>query len=103
MSGNFYEKVYQVVKQIPYGRVTNYGTIAKLIGYPNRSRLVGYALHRNPNNSLIPCHRVVMKDGSLTPAFAFGGLEAHKALLEEEGIEVINYKVDMSKYNWFNE
>lgn len=103
MAESFYDKVYQAVQQIPYGKVTNYGTIAKLIGYPNRSRLVGYALHRNPSNSVTPCHRVVMKDGSLTPAFAFGGLDTHKELLEREGVEIINYKVNMAKHGWMIE
>lgn len=96
----FFESVYEIVKQIPYGRVTNYGTIARLLGKPHLSRVVGYALHSNPDNRIIPCHRVVMKDGSLTPGFVFGGIDAHKKLLEAEGVQVIDNKVDMDKYGW---
>lgn len=101
MIKGFFESVYEVVKQIPRGRVTNYGTIAHLIGRHHASRIVGYALHSNPDNSLIPCHRVVMKDGSLSPAFKFGGINEQKRLLEEEGIIIgPDGKVDMNKYGW---
>lgn len=96
----YFEMVYNIVRQIPKGKVTNYGTIARLVGRPNSSRIVGYALHSNPDNSVIPCHRVVMKDGSLAASFAFGGIDAQKAMLEAEGVMVIDYKVDMSKYGW---
>ncbi len=97
----FFESVYEIVKQIPYGKVTNYGTIARLIGRSDASRIVGYALHANPDNSLIPCHRVVTIKGGLSRAFAFGGIEEHKRLLEKEGVFVgEDNKVDMNKYGW---
>lgn len=91
----FDEKVYMVVKNIPEGYVMNYAMVAELAGYPRRARHVGKALHNNPNPSIIPCHRVVMKDGSLTPAFAFGGEGEHRKRLEAEGITFKGDKVDM--------
>lgn len=83
---SFYSEVYEAVKRIPEGKVTNYGTIAAIAGRPRSSRLVGWALHVNPDPANIPCHRVVMKDGSLAPAFAFGGPEIQRMLLEKEGV-----------------
>lgn len=100
---NFYEKVYEIVKKIPKGNVASYGQIAKLIGSPNASRAVGYALHKNPNQETIPCHRVVNKEGRLAPGFAFGGEEAQKILLELEGVKVINGYVNMEQYRWKEE
>lgn len=82
----FSELVYSVVEQIPKGRVATYGQIARLIGKPRSSRVVGYALHRNPKPGIIPCHRVVFKDGALAPGFAFGGSEAQRELLLSEGV-----------------
>jgi methylated-DNA-protein-cysteine methyltransferase-like protein len=62
---------------------------------------VGRALHFNPQPIVIPCHRVVFADGSLSPSFAFGGIDAQKCLLNSEGVEVNNhYKVDLKKYRW---
>ena len=83
---------------IPHGKVTTYGDIAKALGRPRSSRIVGYALHVNPDPENIPCYKVVNKDGFLTPAFAFGGEEMQKILLESEGITVENGKVDIQKY-----
>lgn len=96
-----FELIYEAVKKIPKGRVATYGQIAVLIGRPKASRVVGYALHANPQPGVIPCHRVVNRFGKLTPAFAFGGIDAHKALLEGEGVEVDeNYTVDLSRFLW---
>jgi methylated-DNA-protein-cysteine methyltransferase-like protein len=103
---SFYSAVYEAVKRIPKGKVTNYGTIAALAGRPRSSRLVGWALHVNPDPNNIPCHRVVMRDGSLAPAFAFGGLEIQRMLLEKEGVgftedgkvDMVAYGVDMSSF-----
>ena len=67
---NFFETVYKIVKTIPKGKVASYGQIAKLAGNSKMSRQVGWALHVNPSQGEIPCHRVVMKDGSLTKGFA---------------------------------
>ena len=95
---SFFEEVYELVKAIPYGKVCSYGDIAKALGRPRSSRAVGYALHVNPDPENIPCYKIVNKDGFLAPSFAFGGIEIQQALLEREGIEVNNGKVDMEKY-----
>ena len=82
----FYEKVYSVVKTVPYGKVISYGAVSALCGAPRCARQVGWALHVNPSPETVPCHRVVFKDGSLSPAFAFGGENAQRLLLEKEGV-----------------
>ena len=95
----FFEQVYECLKTIPKGKVTTYGSLAKVCGFPKMSRQVGWALHVNPDNSKIPCHRVVNREGYLSGGFAFGGIEVQKMLLEKEGIEVSeDYKVDLNKY-----
>lgn len=96
---SFYEKVYEVVKQIPKGSVMTYGQIAALCGSPRAGRVVGYALHVNPQPGVIPCHRVVNRHGYLSGAFAFGGIDMQRQLLESEGVKVDdNYRVDLAKY-----
>ncbi len=97
---NFFEQVYEVVKKVPKGKVTTYGDIAKAIGKPRAGRQVGWALHSNPYQGIVPCHRVVFKDGSLAKNFAFGGSEVQKALLVSEGVGFIEDKVDMKNYKW---
>lgn len=92
--------IYENVKKIPCGRVATYGQIASLSGNPRWSRVVGYALHVNPEPGTIPCHRVVDRNGRLSPAFAFGGENMQMALLENEGVTVENGKVDLAKYRW---
>ncbi len=82
----FFNKVYDVVKQIPLGKVATYGQIAKLCGNKRMSRQVGWALHVNPNPYETPCHRVVNRRGKLAPAFAFGGIDVQKQLLLKEGV-----------------
>ena len=100
----FFDEVYKIVKMIPSGKVANYGQIARLAGNSKMSRQVGWALHVNPEPGIIPCHRVVMKDGSLTKSFAFGGVDVQKQLLESEGVVVgFDNKVDMTKYKWDTE
>lgn len=90
--------IYSEVKLIPKGRVASYGYIACRLGNPRLSRVVGYALHSNPDQSSIPCHRVVMKDGSLAPGFAFGGADEQRRLLEREGVSFLpDGRVDMEK------
>jgi methylated-DNA-protein-cysteine methyltransferase related protein len=91
---NFFEMVYQVVGLIPYGRVTNYGAIARYLGSGQSSRMVGWALnacHSLPD--FIPAHRVVNRDGLLTGKVHFGGSHIMQQLLESEGIEVENDRV----------
>ncbi len=98
---NFNQRVYEVVKQIPKGKVTTYGAVARAMGAPRCSRQVGWALHSNPAFGEIPCHRVLFKDGSLTDGFAFGGREIQKQLLENDGVAVSgDFKVDLKIYGW---
>lgn len=99
MNGNFFEKVYEVVKKIPEGKVATYGQIAYAVGSPRAARQVGFALHVNPEPGIIPCHRVVNRFGGLAPAFAFGGVEVQAQLLRAEGVEVSEGGfVDLEKY-----
>lgn len=101
---NTFEKIYDVVKAIPKGKVASYGLVALLAGNPRWSRVVGYALHVNPEPINIPCHRVVTKDGSLSKAFAFGGENMQRTLLAAEGIEFLaDGRVDMSRFLWNGE
>ena len=100
MSGNTFEKIYDVVRRIPRGRVATYGQVALMAGNPHWSQVVGYALHVNPNPNEIPCHRVVNRFGQVSPAFAFGGENAQIGLLENEGVSVNNGVVDLKKYQW---
>jgi len=95
-----FNRIYEIVQQIPPGRVATYGQIAALAGNPRASRVVGWALHSNPDPKNIPCHRVVNRFGGLSDAFAFGGKDEHKFRLEQEGIKVENYIVDLKKYKW---
>ena len=92
------KKIYEAVKKIPKGRVATYGKVAELAGNPRMSRAVGNALHKNPDPDHIPCYRVVNSKGELAGAFAFGGENAQKKLLEADGVEVVNGKVDLKKY-----
>ena len=97
---NTFELIYDVVRRIPRGRVATYGQVAALAGNPHWSRVVGYALHVNPEPGVIPCHRVLNRYGEPSTAFAFGGVNEQILLLEEEGVEFENGKVDLSKYIW---
>ena len=92
------KKIYEAVKKIPKGRVATYGKVAELAGNPRMSRAVGNALHKNPDPEHIPCYRVVNSKGELAGAFAFGGEKVQRKLLEADGIEVVNGKVDLKKY-----
>ena len=92
------KRIYEAVKKIPKGHVATYGQIAEMAGNPRMSRAVGNALHKNPDPEHIPCYRVVNSKGELAGAFAFGGENVQKKLLEADGIEVINGKVDLKKY-----
>lgn len=92
------KRIYEAVKKIPKGRVATYGKVAEMAGNPRMSRAVGNALHKNPDPDHIPCYRVVNFKGELAGAFAFGGEEVQRKLLEADGIEVVNGKVDLKKY-----
>ena len=97
---NSFELIYEVVKRIPRGRVATYGQIAMLAGNPRWSRVVGYALHVNPEPGVIPCHRVVNRFGEPSEAFAFGGVNEQIALLQNEGVEFTGGRVDLKRYLW---
>lgn len=99
-SQNTFERIYDVVRRIPHGRVATYGQIARLAGNPHWSQVVGYALHVNPDPKNIPCFRVVNRFGEVSRAFAFGGENAQIHLLEAEGIHLADVKVDLDKYLW---
>lgn len=89
---------------MPFGMVTTYGDVARAIGAPRASRQVGWALHHNPEPGVIPCHRVVFKEGFLSEGFAFGGKDVQRAMLEREGVEFSEkYKVNMLKHRWEGE
>lgn len=92
------KRIYDAVKTIPRGKVATYGQVAALAGNPRMSRAVGNALHKNPDPDGIPCYRVVNSKGELADEFAFGGKDIQKNLLEADGIEVINGRVDLKKY-----
>ena len=98
---NFFQQVYEIVKQIPCGKVASYGQVARHAGNPRASRAVGYALHVNKQPGVVPCHRVVNRQGRLAPAFAFGGLDAQKSMLAAEGVCVSSDGyVDMKRFGW---
>ena len=96
---NTFEKIYEVVKSIPNGKVATYGQVAILAGNPHWARVVGYALHNNPDPSTIPCHRVVNREGRVAAAFVFGGGNVQRQLLEGEGIVFEpDSTIDLKKY-----
>jgi methylated-DNA-protein-cysteine methyltransferase-like protein len=90
---NFFEKVYQVVRQIPEGRVSSYGAIARAIGSPQSPRMVGWAMNASHNVEDVPAHRVVNRMGLLTGKHHFDGTNLMQQLLENEGIEVIDNQI----------
>lgn len=94
------EEVYRILQEIPKGKVVTYGQIAKILGNIYYARHVGNILHENPNGEKYPCYKVVNHKGKLSAKYAFGGIEKQKEKLEKDGIEVINYKVDLKKYQW---
>jgi methylated-DNA-protein-cysteine methyltransferase-like protein len=96
-----FEKIYAVVCKIPKGRVATYGQVALLAGNPRWSRVVGYALHNNPAPGVIPCHRVVNREGRVAEAFVFGGGNVQRQMLESEGISFLSDgSIDLKKYGW---
>jgi methylated-DNA-protein-cysteine methyltransferase-like protein len=99
---SFFGQVYEVVKQIPFGRVTSYGAIAAYLGTKGSARMVGWAMnasHAAEDN--IPAHRVVNRIGMLTGKHHFGAPTVMQQLLESEGIRVVDDKVaDFEKYFW---
>jgi methylated-DNA-protein-cysteine methyltransferase-like protein len=95
-----FERIYEVVKQIPYGQVATYGQVARLAGNSRMARVVGDALHANPDPEHIPCYRVVNRFGEVSGAFAFGGANRQIELLEAEGIRFRDGRIDLETYQW---
>ncbi|MDR3071907.1 MAG: MGMT family protein [Clostridiales Family XIII bacterium] len=96
MDGSFFDQVYKVVAEIPYGKVVSYGQIARMLGNPRAAREVGWAMHACPD--ALPWQRVVKQDGTIT-----GGAHAHlrRAILMEEGVSFLrDGKVDMEQCRW---
>lgn len=97
----FLQSVYAQTALVPFGRVTTYGKLAELSGYPGASREVGIAMGRVPEKSGLPCHRVVNKNGTLAPSHAFGGPEKQRALLLQEGVTFDEKGlVNVSRHMW---
>ena len=97
---NFFDKVYEVAKLIPFGRVTSYGAIAKYLGAARSARMVGYAMNGSHNKD-VPAHRVVNRKGLLTGKHHFDGTNLMQQLLESEGITVIENQIqNLEKVYW---
>ena len=99
---DFYEKVYELVRQIPVGRVTSYGAIARYLGTARSSRMVGWAMNLSHHQEVyVPAHRVVNRNGLLTGKIHFGSPDEMQELLENEGIKIENdCVVDFDKIYW---
>jgi methylated-DNA-protein-cysteine methyltransferase-like protein len=98
----FFDLVYSVVREIPYGRVTSYGAIARAIGSPQAGRMVGWAVNQSfTGNEFLPAHRVVNRNGCLTGKHHFGGSDTMQQLLESEGLQIEDDQiVDFEKFFW---
>ena len=100
-SDNFFERVYEIVRQIPEGKVTSYGAIAKALGAARSARMVGWAMNASHNLENVPAHRVVNRKGLLSGKHHFDGTNLMQQLLENEGIKVIdNQIIDFEKHFW---
>ena len=98
---NFFERVYEIARQIPEGKITSYGTIAKALGAARSARMVGWAMNASHNHDDIPAHRVVNRKGLLTGKHHFDGTNLMQQLLENEGIVVVdNQIIDFEKLFW---
>jgi|SRR5690554_5238349 len=101
MEKSFYEKAQDLARQVPFGRVTTYGAIAKKLGMIRSARMVGYAMNASHNLDDVPAHRVVNRVGLLSGKHHFEGTNLMQQLLESEGIIVKNNQiVDFEKYFW---
>ena len=98
---NFFERVYVIASQIPFGKITSYGAIAKVLGSARSARMVGWAMNASHNLEDVPAHRVVNRKGLLTGKHHFDGTNLMQQLLESEGIKVVdNQIVDFEKHFW---
>src|SRR5690348_10165166 len=92
---NSFERIYEIVKKIPKGKVMTYKQVSLLANVAT-PRVVGFALHVNKDPKNIPCHRVVFSNGKLTPGYAFGGMDVQMKRLKNEGVKFIRERVDLS-------
>lgn len=96
-----YDRIYEIVAEIPVGKVATYGQIAWMAGNPRAPRIVGYAMRKAPRELNLPCHRVVNRLGEPAPDHVFGGAEIQRAQLEEEGVIFLkNGRIDMEQSQW---
>jgi O-6-methylguanine DNA methyltransferase len=96
----FRDRIYELCKQIPKGKVATYGQLAAMAGSPGAARAVGMCMKTNPNAPHTPCHRVVASDGKLTGYSAGDGISTKKKMLEEEGVRFIGNTVDLMYSQW---
>lgn len=94
------KRIYEAVKRIPKGYVATYAQVAQMAGNAKMARAVGNALHKNPDPANIPCHRVVNSKGELAQEYVFGGAGKQAEILKEEGVEVVDGKVDLNKFQY---
>jgi methylated-DNA-protein-cysteine methyltransferase-like protein len=100
-SDNFFERVYAIARQIPYGKVTSYGAIAKALGTARSARMVGWAMNASHHLEDVPAHRVVNRSGLLSGKHHFEGTNLMQQLLESEGIKVVNNQIiDFENHFW---
>jgi methylated-DNA-protein-cysteine methyltransferase-like protein len=98
---DFFERVYAVVRQVPYGNVTTYGAIARYLGAAKSARTVGYAMNAAHARADVPAHRVVNRIGLLTGKHHFGGINTMQQLLEAEGHTIVDDQIqDFSTAFW---
>lgn len=100
MEKDFFLKVYEIVAEIPFGKVTTYGHIAAAIGMKSSARTVGWALNSSKENTNLPFHRVVNRNGELTGKYHFATPGLMKELLVSEGVNFIDDHVDMMNHLW---
>jgi len=93
-------RIWETVRCIPRGRVATYGAVATASGLPGQARLTGYALHNLPSGTDVPWHRVINARGRLSLPKATGAYQRQKRRLEEEGIIILNGRVDLSRFGW---
>jgi len=100
MKTSFREKVYEILRTVPRGKVVTYGQLAALAGSPGAARAVGMCMKTNPDAPRTPCHRVVASNGKLTGYSAGDGIKTKKQMLIDEGVQFINDRVDLSLFQW---
>jgi methylated-DNA-protein-cysteine methyltransferase-like protein len=104
VSSSLHQRIYEIIRRVPSGRVATYGQVASLAGLPGHARLVGYALHNLPDNSDVPWHRVVNAGGGISLDREYGAGTLQRSLLEAEGIRFNSHdKIDLSTFGWDGE